>query len=551
MQITIEPTAAAMARAAGEQAVATLRRKLATQPHVRMIVATGASQFDVLATVVAADGIDWHRVTVFHLDEYVGLSPDHPASFRRYLHERFADRLPLAAFHAINPDDDPHAECQRLGELIAAAPVDLALVGIGENGHLAFNDPPADFATHAAYHVVELDDACRQQQAGEGWFDSLADVPTQAISMTVAQILKTETIICSVPDERKAAAVAASVGPITPDVPATALQLHADCTLYLDEPAASQLPTPRPSSAFPLVDLQVNGYAGVDFNDSTITADDFDRTCKAIAADGVRFFLPTIITASPDDMRQRLRNLRTFARASELASQLVLGVHVEGPFLNPTDGYIGAHPSEHARAADADLMASLLEAAGGLVKLVTLAPEQVAGSTLVRDLQAAGITVAAGHTNATRDELAAAIDDGLGLFTHYGNACPAMLPRHDNILTRAATFRDRLVYSLIADGHHIPPAVLQDWLTLLPRTLFVSDAMAAASLGPGTYELGGQPVHVDDTLAAWSADRSHYAGAAMPLSQMVRQFADKRGETLACLQPLATLGIEPLSLFAD
>ena len=173
--------------------------------------------------------IAWNRVTGFHLDEYVGLPIAHPASFRGYLWQRFVSRLPLplAAFHFLDGEGDPQAECRRVGEIIRRHPIDVAFVGIGENGHLAFNDPPADFETEEPYLVVELDDACRRQQLGEGWFPTFDDVPQQAISMSVRQIMKSRAIICTVPDERKAEAVRNAVeGEVTPQVPASILQRH-------------------------------------------------------------------------------------------------------------------------------------------------------------------------------------------------------------------------------------------------------------------------------------------------------------------------------------
>jgi glucosamine-6-phosphate deaminase len=238
-----------LGRRAALDAAARIRAAIAARGAANIIVATGASQFETLAQLVAAPGIDWPHVTVFHLDEYLGLSADHPASFRRYLRERFVDRLPLAAFHAIDGQADAGDECRRLSELIRRHPIDVALVGIGENGHLAFNDPPADFNTEEPFLLVELDEACRRQQWGEGWFAALDDVPRQAISMSCRQILAAAAIVCSVPDERKAAAVRDAIeGPITPDVPASILQQHAQTTIYLDPPAASLLSASRVSS---------------------------------------------------------------------------------------------------------------------------------------------------------------------------------------------------------------------------------------------------------------------------------------------------------------
>ncbi len=220
-----------------------IRQALARQGHAAIIVATGASQFATLAALVKEPEIDWSRVVAFHLDEYIGLPATHPASFRKFLHERFVDLVPLKAFHEVQADAaDPVAECDRLGEIISRESIDVAFIGIGENGHLAFNDPPADFETTRPYLVVQLDEACRQQQLGEGWFPTLDDVPKQAISMGVKQILKSHALICSVPDARKAIAVRNTVeGPVTPDVPASILQQHPNTLLFVDPPAAQEL----------------------------------------------------------------------------------------------------------------------------------------------------------------------------------------------------------------------------------------------------------------------------------------------------------------------
>lgn len=224
-----------------------LKAALAEKEEVTILVATAPSQFPTMESLIETPDIDWSRVTAFHLDEYIGLSIEHPASFRKILKERFVSRLPFKEFNYVNGEAaDPQKECDRLGELISRHTIDVAFIGIGENAHLAFNDPPADFETTRSYLVVTLDEACRRQQLGEGWFPTLDAVPTQAISMSVSQILKSRRIICSVPDERKAQAVQQSVeGPVTPNVPASILQQHAGCTIYVDVAAASKL---KPSS---------------------------------------------------------------------------------------------------------------------------------------------------------------------------------------------------------------------------------------------------------------------------------------------------------------
>lgn len=237
MKITVHPGRPELGTAAAGEAADVLRTACRDRGTANLVIATGASQFEVLGTLAAETDIPWPAITIFHLDEYVGLSADHPASFRRYLRERFIQRLPSPprAFHEIDGRADPRAECRRLAALVPPAVFDLALIGIGENAHLAFNDPPADFATTEPYLVVALDEACRRQQVGEGWFPDMAAVPTQAISMSVRRILAARTLICSVPDRVKAEAVRASVeGPLTPAVPASILREHPDCRLHLD-----------------------------------------------------------------------------------------------------------------------------------------------------------------------------------------------------------------------------------------------------------------------------------------------------------------------------
>lgn len=242
MELRIYPNKQASGAAAAEWIAHLIRQAIRQRGAANIIVATGASQFEMFSHIITLD-VDWSKVTVFHLDEYIGLPISHPASFRRYLKQRFIDKLPeLQQFHEINAEADPLAECRRLGDLIRSSPVDVACVGIGENGHLAFNDPPADFDTQEPYIVVNLDAACRQQQVGEGWFAALQDVPTQAISMSINQIMKSAAIVCLVPDARKASAILKTVeGPLTNLVPASIMQLHPHCWLFLDEPAAAGL----------------------------------------------------------------------------------------------------------------------------------------------------------------------------------------------------------------------------------------------------------------------------------------------------------------------
>jgi glucosamine-6-phosphate deaminase len=242
MDIQIAADNKELGEKAGTAAAQFIREAIKRNGHASIILATGTSQFETLSQLISQD-VDWSRVVMFHLDEYIGLPVTHPASFRKYLQEKFLSRVsPLKAAYLINGEVDPKTECDRLGQLICNHPIDVALVGIGENGHLAFNDPPADFDTEEPYIVVDLDEPCRMQQLGEGWFTSLKEVPPQAISMSVKQIMKSKTIVCSVPDSRKAMAVKNTMEQmVSNQYPASILQLHPHCHFYLDQESASLL----------------------------------------------------------------------------------------------------------------------------------------------------------------------------------------------------------------------------------------------------------------------------------------------------------------------
>ncbi|HAF12186.1 MAG TPA: glucosamine-6-phosphate deaminase [Blastocatellia bacterium] len=243
MDVAIFDSRLKLAQAAANEAAGLIRQAIAARGQAYLIAATGASQFEFLDELVLQPNVDWAQVTFFHLDEYVGLPKTHPASFRRYLQERIVDRVQPGAFHFVNGDAlDPVAECRRVGELISRQTIAAAFVGIGENGHLAFNDPPADFYTQEPYLIVELDEGCRRQQVGEGWFESVDEVPQRAISMSIQQILKARNVLCVVPDGRKAQAVRDTLElEISPLRPASILRQHPRTTIYLDLESAALL----------------------------------------------------------------------------------------------------------------------------------------------------------------------------------------------------------------------------------------------------------------------------------------------------------------------
>jgi glucosamine-6-phosphate deaminase len=235
--------------AAAQQAASAIRRAIVGRGQARMVAATGASQFEFLDALVRLPEIEWKQVEMFHLDEYIGIPSTHPASFCRYLQERLIARTGIAKVHLLDGLEEPTEVIRRVGAELRISPIDVAFVGIGENSHLAFNDPPADFEADDSYLIVTLDEACRRQQVGEGWFRTLEEVPRRAISMSIRQILKAKEIICIVPDARKAKAVKASVeGPVTSLAPASILQTHPRTTVYLDRESSALLSPAPPVS---------------------------------------------------------------------------------------------------------------------------------------------------------------------------------------------------------------------------------------------------------------------------------------------------------------
>jgi glucosamine-6-phosphate deaminase len=244
MIIKIFPSKAALALEAANDAAASLREAISERGHARIVAATGASQFEFLEALTRLPGIDWKQVEMFHLDEYVGLSDQAPASFCKYLKERLIDKVGLENYHLLDGTRPAEEVIEQVSAEIRKAPIDVAFAGVGENGHLAFNDPPADFDTDEAYIVVNLDEDCRKQQLGEGWFPTLADVPRQALSMTIKQLMKSRKILVIAPDARKAKAIKACFdGDVSPFVPASILQRHPNTTIYLDKESAALLST--------------------------------------------------------------------------------------------------------------------------------------------------------------------------------------------------------------------------------------------------------------------------------------------------------------------
>jgi N-acetylglucosamine-6-phosphate deacetylase len=264
------------------------------------------------------------------------------------------------------------------------------------------------------------------------------------------------------------------------------------------------------------IDLQVNGYMGVDFNNPALQPQDIVRAAKAMKADRVKAAFPTVITASPEAMCRCIQVLSSTIDAEPSVAEVFKGIHVEGPFLSDVPGFVGAHPVEFAGRADLRLLDEMLDCGNGHIRLLTLAPEVDVSGRLIKHCVKNNIEVAAGHTDCSVEQLQASIDHGLRYFTHLGNACPVQMHRHDNVLLRGLSLAEQLRITVIADGHHIPAMLFRMMLDWVPEQnlAVVSDAISAAGLGAGTFDLGGRSVEVRPDLAAWDAAGQHFVGAA-------------------------------------
>jgi len=281
------------------------------------------------------------------------------------------------------------------------------------------------------------------------------------------------------------------------------------------------------------LDLQVNGYGGIDFQDDSLTAEDLHNACAALRADGTEQFLATIVTEKIEVMDRRLRRVVALREQDPLVREMIPAIHIEGPFISPIAGYRGAHPVDAIRPAEVDLMKRLLDAADGLAKLVTLAPEYDPGLRTTKMLSQMGIRISAGHTNASLEQLQEAIDSGLSMFTHLGNGCPMQLHRHDNIVQRALSLCDELVLMFIADGAHVAFPALGNYLRMagIDRCIVVTDAVAPAGKGAGRFKFGRWDILIGEDLVVRAPDGSHLVGSALSMPQAMRRLIECVGLT--------------------
>lgn len=288
------------------------------------------------------------------------------------------------------------------------------------------------------------------------------------------------------------------------------------------------------------LDLQVNGYAGTDFNREGLTAEALHHACTCLVEDGCDAILATFITDSIDAMSARMARLVELREQDALARQVIAGIHIEGPFTNPEKGYVGAHPPQHVKPACSESAKRLLDAAGGLTRIVTLAPEHDEQFRTTEFLAGNGITVSAGHCNPSLEVLRAATEHGLSMFTHVGNGCPMQMHRHDNIIQRALSLHDRLWLCFIPDGVHVEFFALQNYLRAagLEKAIFVTDAISASRLGPGTYSLAGWDIVIGEDLVARSPDGSHFVGSTVTVPRILSNGQQQLGLSKAELTQL-------------
>ncbi|WP_050030570.1 N-acetylglucosamine-6-phosphate deacetylase [Verrucomicrobium sp. BvORR034] len=300
-----------------------------------------------------------------------------------------------------------------------------------------------------------------------------------------------------------------------------------------------------------MFDLQVNGYAGTDFNRDGLTAEALHHACECLKADGVSGILATIITDELPAMENRLATLARLREADPLAQEIIAGFHIEGPFINPEKGYVGAHPPHAVKPATVDNARRLLDASQGLAKLVTLAPEHDAGFATTAWLTLQGVCVSAGHCNPTYEILRESTNHGLKMFTHVGNGCPMLMHRHDNIVQRALSLRDRLWLCFIPDGVHIEFFALQNYLRAagVEHSIFVTDAISASRLGPGKFTLAGWDIVIGEDLVARSPDGSHFVGSTVTWPRIQENNTNHLGlseedlHTLSVVNPRKALGL--------
>lgn len=582
MEVNVFNSRKEMGEAAAKAVASKINELLSEKETLRMVFAAAPSQNEFLESLLNIKDIAWNRITAFHMDEYLGLPKDHPALFANFLKRQIFDKTPFKEIHLIEGNNDADEECLRYTELLGESPVDIVCMGIGENGHIAFNDPPvAAFNDPETVKKVTLDAACRLQQVNDGCFANLEEVPTHALTLTVPALLNAEFISCVVPGKNKQKALTqALTGPIETQCPASVLRLHGDCQLFTDKDAYPQtisieskkdligtdcitgnltvlnskghfIPTrifqgKTNSAVFfgpGLVDLQVNGVNGADFNNEEITVAEISKATQYLLSRGVTVFFPTLITNDRNNILQILKTLRLAISQNSLIASCIGGIHLEGPFLSKLDGARGAHDPKYIQSPNWELVEEFQEASGGMIKMITLAPELDGALELIKKCSETGIRVAIGHSLATQHEIKKAVEAGACLSTHLGNAVPLMLPRHPNILWDQLV-DDSLYASLIADGFHLGESFLKVVLkTKGDKAFLVSDSTMFCGMKAGEYRthIGEKVVLEPNGRLSLKNGDGLLAGASKDLMDGVQYLIDKRLKSLSDAWKMASI----------
>lgn len=584
MKVNVFNSRKEMGIAAGKAVEKRILMVLKKKESVRMVFAAAPSQNEFLSYLRNSKKIPWEKVSAFHMDEYIGLQSNDPALFSNFLNRNLFDHLNFKEVFLINGDKNIEQEIDRYTALIEKAPIDIVCLGIGENGHIAFNDPPiADFNDPKTLKTVELDQACRQQQVNDACFPTIEQVPTHAITLTVPALLNASFISCVVPGKNKKNALEKSLyGPIETLCPASILRIHGDCHLFTDKDAYTEptqlhferetigkdlftgnfsllnsenkrietqiKPLAKDSNKLPffapgLVDLQVNGVNGVDFNDLLLTKEDLERAVSYLLSQGVSSFFPTLITNEKSRILSLLNIIRKACEENPLVNSCIAGIHLEGPFISSVEGARGAHNSNYIQKPDWNLVKKFQQASGGRIKLITLAPELAGALGLIKKCRKSGINVAIGHSLASDKIIEEAVLAGANLSTHLGNAVPLMLPRHPNLLWDQLA-NDSLYVTLIADGFHLGESFLKVVLkTKGEKAFLVSDSTMFCGMKAGEYQshIGEEVVLESNGKLSLKYGNGLLAGASKNLLEGVQYLIDKNMKSLSEAWEMASI----------
>jgi glucosamine-6-phosphate deaminase len=573
-----------MGIAAGKAVENKILEMLEEKAGIRIIFAAAPSQIEMLDYLRESKLIPWEKITAFHMDEYIGLDGASPALFANFLKRHLFDHVPFHQVHLINGLEDPDRECARYSRLLAEAPIDIVCMGIGENGHIAFNDPPvADFNDPVPVKKVKLETVCRQQQVNDGCFDTLADVPEYALTLTIPTLIQAGYISCVVPGAAKKEAVYNTLlGPVNHRCPASIIKTLEHCDLFLDQDsyptAVGDLEYPdnfvsnHCISGFPclinhhdntwgsmvelknhppaeneyfgpgLADLQINGINGIDFNHPDLTPEAVFKATSYLLSQGVTTYLPTLITNSPETIEKLLKTLVRACEKYPLVDQCIEGIHLEGPFISPSPGAKGAHDEQYIQNPSWNLIETFQEISGNRIRLVTMAPESEGGMEFIQRCVGAGIKVAIGHSSADSRTISAAVAAGASLSTHLGNGIPLELPRHPNLLWDQLA-ADDLYTSLIADGFHVPDNFLKVVFKLKGRKAFlVSDATNFAGMPSGEYDahIGSKVILSEAGRLSVKNEDGLLAGAGKNLLENVHYLVQSKLKPLSSAWAMAS-----------